>query len=192
MRHQSQHVALLVQDSGDGARRAVGVGRVVDRAVLAAIAESDQAFAFEPVERVLVGEIIAVVMRHRHADHLAGVVAPRVDALAGLDAQMHVLAVEAQRLVGEQHARQQAGFGDDLEAVADAEHRRARLGARLDFAHDRRMRCHRAAAQVIAIGKAARNDDQVGLGQVAVAMPDFERLSPRGAPQRVVHVLLAV
>ena len=47
--------------------------------------------------------------------------------LAVLDAQMDVVAVEFERAVGEQRAGQQPGLGQDLKAVADAEHRRAAL-----------------------------------------------------------------
>ena len=66
------------------ARRAVGVAVLVEPAFGGAVAESDAAFALDAVERVFVREIIAVVMRHRHADDLAGVVAAGEHALAGL------------------------------------------------------------------------------------------------------------
>ena len=100
----------------------LGLCCLVERAVRPAIAEGDAAFAFEPVQRLVIGEVIAVVMRDRHRDHLARLIARGEDGLAVLDAQIHVLAVEFERLVAQQRARQQPRLGQDLEAVADAEH----------------------------------------------------------------------
>src|SRR3546814_6489029 len=61
MRHHAEDIAGRIEDAGDVARRAVDVG---------GIAEGDAAFAFEPVERIGIGEIIAVMMR-RSEEHTA-------------------------------------------------------------------------------------------------------------------------
>jgi hypothetical protein len=61
-------------------------------------------------------------------------------------------------------------FAEDLEAVARAEHEpaaRQELRQRFD---DRRAAGHRARAEVITVGEAARKDDAVEIGQVAVPM----------------------
>ena len=102
------------------------------------------------------------------------------------------LADELQRRVAHQRARQHPRLGQHLEAVADAEHRRAARGPRLDLAHDRRLRRHGAAAQIVAVGKAAGNDDQIDRRQIGVAVPDLERRLAETALQRVEHVALAV
>ena len=52
---------------------------------VAGVAERDAAFAFQPVERLGVGEVIAVVMRDRDADRLARVIAAGERALRVLD-----------------------------------------------------------------------------------------------------------
>ena len=58
VRHHAEHVAGLVDDAGDVARRSVdGAG----------VAERDAAFAFQPVERLGIGGVIAVVMGDRDA-----------------------------------------------------------------------------------------------------------------------------
>src|SRR5690606_26144135 len=106
--------------------------------------------------------------------------------------QMDVEAVELQRLVHEQDAGQEARFAEDLKAVAHAEDRRSGGGARLHLAHDRRARGDRAAPQIVAVGVAARNDDEVDLGQLGVGVPDAQRLLAGGALQRVQHVGIAV
>jgi len=59
--------------------------------------------------------------------------------------------------------------------------------------HHGRPRRDGATAQVVAIGEAAGQDDEVGAGgQVAVAMPDQGRLLARGQLQRIGDVTLAV
>ena len=68
VRHQAEHVAGIVEDAGDAARRAVD---------LVEVAEGDAALAFEPVERRFVGLVIAVVVRDREADLLASVILRR-------------------------------------------------------------------------------------------------------------------
>ena len=62
VRHHAQHIALGVEYAGDVARRSVDV---------LIVAERDLAFALDPVERRGIGEIVAVMMRHRNADRLA-------------------------------------------------------------------------------------------------------------------------
>src|ERR1700680_3237919 len=54
------------------------------------------------------------------------------------------------------------------------------------------MRRHGAAAEIVAIGKAAGDDQQIRLGQLAVAMPDLERLLARAPFERIINVLLAI
>ena len=64
--------------------------------------------------------------------------------------------------VAQHRAGQQPRLEQDLEAVADAEHRAAGVGERRDRGHDRREPRDRAGAQVVAVGEAARQDDDVG------------------------------
>jgi hypothetical protein len=87
---------------------------------------------------------------------------------------MHVLADELQRGVAHEGARQEPRLGQHLEAVADAERRHALLGAALDLAHHRRVRRHRADPEVIAIGEAARQHDEIDRLEIALAMPDHD------------------
>ena len=73
-----------------------------------------------------VGEVVAVVMGDRAADDLALGVAAGEGGVGVGDLELHLAADEAERGVAHQDAGQQAGFGEDLEAVADAEHLDAR------------------------------------------------------------------
>src|ERR1700730_2678638 len=77
MRHQAEHVELLVQHAGNRIERAVDVGFRIALALGIGVAEQDAAFGFQPPDRTFAGDIVALAMRHRHADHLAGIVAAR-------------------------------------------------------------------------------------------------------------------
>jgi hypothetical protein len=68
---------------------------------------------------------------------------------------MNLLADVLEAGVAHERAGQQAGLGEDLEAVADAEDQAAAGGKPLDRLHDRRKAGDGAGAQVIAVGKAA-------------------------------------
>ena len=65
-------------------------------------------------------------------------------------------------------------------------------GAALDLGHHRRLRRHGAAAQVVAVGEAARHHDQVGLREVAVAVPDHLRLAAGDQLDRLRDVAFAI
>src|ERR1700726_4542800 len=99
MRHQAEDSAGLVVDAGDGAGRAVEVCDFDTLARRTAIAERDEAASFEPVERLGIGGIVAVVMRDRHPDRLAGLIAASEDCLVVLDAQINLAARKTQRSV---------------------------------------------------------------------------------------------
>ena len=84
-------------------------------------------FASSAATHLRFGEVVAFAVRDRDAQHLPGR-AERGERRVGLlDAQVHVLAAELQPGVPQHRARQQAGLEQDLEAVADAEHRAALL-----------------------------------------------------------------
>src|SRR3982074_2872988 len=55
-----------------------------------------------------------------------------------------------------------------------------------------RARRTRAARQIVAIGKAAGQADQIGVGQASLAMPDPRRLMAGGALRRHADIVLAV
>ena len=106
---------------------------------------------------------------------------------------MHILADEFQPRIAHQYAGQQARFAQDLETVADAEHETA-VGCKLAHGvHDRRARGNRAAAQIIAIGKAAGHDHEIGaIRQRGVGMPHHRRLLAGDEFQRARHIALAI
>ena len=88
-----------------------------------------------------------------------------------LDAHDLVEAAELAVVVADQRAGQQVRLAQDLEAVADAEDGHPSLGGRDDLGHDGGEAGDRAAAQVVAVGEAAREHDRVDALEVVVAVP---------------------
>src|ERR1043165_189678 len=193
VRHQAEDVELLVEHARDPVGRAVDVPFRVALAVRIGVAEQYAPFRFEPADRAFAGEVIALAVRHRYADHLAGIVAARERRVGALDLQMHVAAEELHAGVAQQHAGQELGLAQNLEAVAHAHHQGALARVAAHRLHDRRMRGDRAAAQVIAIGEAAGQHDEVGAcRKLAFAMPHHRGRAPRDELERPRHVALAI
>ncbi len=63
---------------------------------------------------------------------------------------------------------------------------------RSDVRHHRGTRRNGAATQVVTVGKAARQDHEIDLWQIAFRMPHHERLPARRQPQGPDHVMLAI
>src|SRR5579883_3517088 len=99
MRHQAHHRLGLVEHASDVLDRTVGIAAAIDRAVGRAIAEGHLAAILEALQRVGVGEVIALGMGNRNLDHLARLVAVGEQTLAGLDLQVDVAAHELEILV---------------------------------------------------------------------------------------------
>ena len=83
-----------------------------------------------------------------------------------------MFADEVEAFVSNERAGQEAALAEDLEAVADAEDGASGGGEIFHRLHDWRKLCDRAAAQVVAVGKTAGNDDGVEAGERGVFVPD--------------------
>ena len=119
VRHQADHVALGVADARDVAGGAVG------RAV--GVPDDHPAGALELVQRRLVGDEGALAVLDRHGEQLTGGVARRpARCRVRSPSSRDVACDEPQARVPGERAGQQVRLAQDLEAVADAEHRQAR------------------------------------------------------------------
>ena len=168
VRHQAEDVARLVAHPGDVAGGAV---RVLARRV----AVGDLALRLDLVEHVVRRPEAPFPVLDRDREPIV-TVADQVDLAAD----------EAQVLVEQQRAGQQPRLAEDLEPVADAEHRPAARGEGGDRLHRRREAGDRAGPQVVAVGEAAGDDDRVDAAQVALLVPDQPRLAEqRAGVQRV-------
>src|SRR5699024_4892614 len=95
--------------------------------------------------------------------------------------QALLAAHEALPLVAHERARQQVRLAQDLEAVADAEHRRACPRRVDDGAHHGCERRDRPGPQVVAVGEPAGHDDRVDALQVVARVPQGDRPGAGGA-----------
>src|SRR4051794_22757885 len=114
MRHQSHHIAVAVDDSGDTRDRAVGA--------LALVAEDDPPRCLELGEQLRIGEEAPLAVLDRDAEMLS-LRAPSCKRRIGpRDGERHVAADKTEGAVRSQRARQQTCLAEDLEAVADPEY----------------------------------------------------------------------
>ena len=135
--------------------------------------------------------VLALAVRDRHLEDLAGTQRPRERRLDVVDHHVRRLAAVLQTLVAHQRARQQARFAKDLEAVARAEHEptaREELGQRL---HHRRAAGHGARAQVVAVREAAGQDDAVEVVEIPIPVPHVLDRLPDDFRDDVVEVAVA-
>jgi hypothetical protein len=150
------------------------------------------ALTFEAFERVAVGRVAAIAVRHGNADDLAHVVARREARRDRLHAQMDLFTHEAQVCVAEQGTGQQSGLAGDLEAVADAEHRRAAPACATTSCMIGLKRAMAPATQVVPVAEAAGQDHEVRALQIMILVPEEDRLRAEMVDDGVVRVLVAV
>src|SRR5882672_9961561 len=105
---------------------------------------------------------------------------------------MDLLADVLQAGVAHERAWKQAGFAQDLESVADTDHKSASSSKFLDRLHGRSESGDGARAQVVAIGETAWNDDGIALLQVLRLMPDHAARLLGDFRHHVVGVMVAV
>ncbi len=192
VRHQAENAPIGTEDPGDRAGAAVTVGGRRDLPRRRGVAQGDEVLLLQPVEGRVVGEVVAVAVRHDRAEGRAGRVTAGEHGVAALDAKMAIHRQEAQRGIAQQRAGQQVGFGQYLKSIANTQDVAAARGMVVYGAHDRRPRRHGAAAQVVAETETARDDHQIEVAQIGFLMPDHPRLLPEGLLQGDRHVAFAI
>src|SRR6476469_6377499 len=180
MRHEPDDVAALVADARDVVRRPVGVAVVgVAQHDLAGVLQAARAGREEAPRRVLDGD----------REDLARLAGGGEGGVGPLDDDADLTADEPQPHVRQQRAGQHPGLAQDLEAVADPEHRAAVAREGHDGLHDGREAGDRADAQVVAVGEPAWDHDRVGAAEVAVAVPEDLRVADLRAGEQRVRVV---
>src|SRR5207237_1355815 len=134
---------------------------------------------FELGRGALAHDVAAVAMRNRDLERVALVVQTGKRGARGLDTHPGGPRQKLEPRVPHQPARQEPRLAQDLKPVADAEDRPAGARVRGDGAHDRREPGDRARAKVIAVAEAPRQDHDVGVPQVGVAVPHVVRVRAR-------------
>ena len=131
-------------------------------------------------------------MRDRDAKHLLRAARERERRIGLLDANVHVLAAKLQAAIPKHGARQQPGLEQNLEAVADAEHRPAGGGELLDRSHHRREARDRAGPQVVAVRETAWKNHRVRAAKIGLLVPDELGFLAEHVLRRVIRVVIAV
>ena len=172
MRHQAGHVALLVADAGDVQQRAVRIGVVGQVAVLVTVLPEDLVVGLELCEGFCVGKVATFAVGDGHTKNFSrrNLAGERRIVRGGLEE--NIFAVELQVAVANQRAGQQMRFGQDLKAIADAEHEAAVVGELFHGLHDGAEPRDRAAAQVIAITEAAGHKHGVHVTKRVFFVPE--------------------
>ena len=175
MRHQAGHVALFIADAGDVLQRAVGIRGVGQVSVRIAVLPEDLVVGLELRERFFVGKIAAFAVGDGHAENFARRNLARERRIVRGGLEENIFAVELQIAVADERAGQQAGFGEHLKAVADAEDKAAVVGELFHGLHHGAEPRDRAAAQIIAVAEAAGHDDTIGVAERRILVPDEAR-----------------
>src|SRR5690606_31723631 len=136
------------------------------------------AFCLQSVQGGLVGDVAPLTALERDQDLLAGVETAGPRGVDRLHRQPLVPAAEVQVLVTGERSGQEVRFAQDLEPVADPEHRHTATGSVRDRGHHRGESGNRAAAQIVAVRETAGQDDGVDSVQLVISVPQGDRLSP--------------
>ena len=169
MRHEADDGAARIGYAGDIAATSIGID--------VQIASYDESVTLESIQCRLVCDVATLAILQWDDDLVArgeGVGPDRVDSL---HAQALIAADEVQVVIAGQRTGEQLGLAQDLEAIADAEHRQALTRALHDGAHHRGEACDGTAAQVVAVGKSTGQDHGVHTLEVVIAMPQGDRIS---------------
>src|ERR1700704_6425882 len=88
-----------------------------------------------------------------------------------LHSHMYRLADVLQTHVAHQGSRQETGFTEDLEAIADSKHESATGGKLSHRIHHRRKLRNRSGPKIIPVGKSSGNNDGITVFQFVRLMP---------------------
>jgi hypothetical protein len=109
-----------------------------------------------------------------------------------LDLDVHVLALESETLVAEHRPREQTGFEQYLETIAEADHGAAGGSKSRHLVHDGREARNRAGPQVVAVRESAWQHHHVGPFQARLLVPDVLGVDAEDVPGCIVCVVVAV
>ncbi len=192
MGHEADDVPLPVADTRDIVEGAVRVRAGGARPRSVAVAEYDLVVRRHVVPGLRLGAPVPVPVGDRETQDVTSGQLGGERRPDRLDADEDVLAAEPLARVEEEGAREETRLAEDLEAVADAEDGPALRREVADGIHDRREAGEGAAPEVVAVGKAARKEYQVGAFQVRPRVPDEACLGPDRLLDGVRGVVVAV
>jgi len=170
--HEAGYVAFAIADAGDVVCGTVGIAGGVVGTIGRGVAEKNLVIFFESGECVRVAIVVAVAVGDGQLQNLAFLCGVGEWRVGVLNADVDVAANEAEAGVAHHGAREKAGFEEDLETVADAEDEAAAAREFGDGVQDGRKAGDGASAEIVAVGKTAREDEGVATVEVFGLVPD--------------------
>ena len=171
MGHEAEDISGFVADASDVFAGAVGVCGVGGLALGVAVADEDLVVRVEGGEGGVVGEVAPFPVGDGDVEDLALCGGAGESGIRRFYADALVFADEVEAFVANEGAGEESALAEDLEAVADAENGAAGCGETFYRLHDRRELGDGSAAEVVAVGETAGNDDGVEAGERGVLMP---------------------
>ena len=152
--HHAENITLGVADSSDVAEGAIGVFD---------IAKDHAVFGFELVEDVGFGGVAAFAVSDGERENLAGGGGVREGGVRGFDAEVRGTADEFQRVVTDERSGEESGFGENLEAIAEAHDEATSVSEFLHGADDGRELRDGAAPEVVSVAETTGENDRVNI-----------------------------
>jgi len=167
MGHQTGHISGRTGDSGDAVTRTIGVG---------AVPEKNLAIAFDLLELVRVEKESSFLMGDGKDDPGARGKQGGEGSVDPVDDQIFFLANKCPVPVRQEDPRQKTGFCQNLEPVADAQHRKTLISIVDDEIHHRGLGGNGSGSQIISIRESSGKNQG---GETGI------RPFPMGDPDRV-------
>ena len=105
---------------------------------------------------------------------------------------MDMIAEKLQVFVPKHGSGEEFQFQENLEAVANTQHKPSFLCEFLEFFHERGELGYRPRAQVISVRKSSGQDDTVGIFQVVVFVPEIKSILATDVPEDMERVMVTI
>jgi hypothetical protein len=192
VRHEAEYVTACVADTGDIVEAAVRIGGVGYLTVGVTVPEQDLIVVNDLFQRGFVGKIAAFRVRNGNFVSAGKVEISGKERVVGRCAEVHVLAVEFLVIVSQENTRQQAGFNQYLESVADTQYVPTGIGVLDDFVHNGREPGDSAASQVVAITETTGNDEEITSFEVGRFVPEFDDFLTQDMSEYVNGIVVTI
>ena len=169
----------------------LGLASGGDFAIGGGVAEDDAVLALELGDGVRVREVVAVAVGDGDAEDITLLREGGESAVRCFHAQIRPLTAVLEVGVAEEGAGEEPGFAEDLKAVADAYDSLALFGHAADAVHDGGEAGDCAGTEVVAVGKAAGEDGEIVVGEVAFGVPDVVGVGVEDVGEDVVAIGVA-
>ena len=161
MRHHSQNVAAFIADAGNIIERSVRIRFSGYGSFWRCVAEDDTVLALQRLQRLRIAIIIPFHVADGNPQDFTVLAGVGEWCVGVFHAQVDKFTDVLQSRVAHERAGKQAGFAENLEAIADADNQSASNGKFSDLLHDGRKLGDGARTQIVTIGKSAGHNNGV-------------------------------